>query len=432
MDARPDDPPKVRPTTAAMPAEPTVSGAPASGGPVSEPDRIASLDILRGVAVLGILTMNVGSFAMPSSAYFNPGIWGGFTGLDRLVYAATHLLFDLKFMAIFSMLFGAGIVLMSERRERQDRPATGLHYRRMAWLLVFGMAHAYLIWYGDILVAYALCGSLVYLFRRKRPRTLVVLALLAMAPGSLILLGAGLSLPAWPAEALAEVRAELAPPPPALEAEVAAYRGSYADQFRQRAATAVGMQTETFLFFMVWRVTGLMLLGMALFKLDVLAAAGSDRFYKRWIAAALLVGMPVIAYGLSVNAGRAWGMPESFFLGLHFNYWGSLFVALGWISVVMLVCRKELLPGLRSRLAAVGRMAFTNYIAQSVLGTFVFYGFGLGLFGSVDRVGQVGVVLAIWIIQLAWSPWWLERFRFGPLEWVWRSLVYWRMQPMRR
>ncbi len=401
-------------------------------GPVSESERITSLDVLRGVAVLGILTMNVGSFAMPAAAYFNPTVGSDYAGLDRVVYQITHVLFDLKFMAIFSMLFGAGIVLMSERRGRDERPSAGLHYRRMGWLLVFGMLHAYLIWYGDILVAYALCGCLVYLFRRLRPRTLVVLGLLAMAPASLLLLGAGLSLPYWPAETVAEVSAELAPPPEAVEAESAGYRGGFDDQMRYRTAAALQMQTETFFFFMAWRVTGLMLLGMALFKLDVLAAARSDGFYRRWITAALFVGVPVIIFGLHVNDGRDWRMPESFFLGLHYNYWGSLLVAMGWISVVMLACRRDVLPVLRARLAAVGRMAFTNYITQSILGTFVFYGFGLGLFGRVDRLGQTGAVLAIWLAQLFWSPWWLDRFRFGPLEWLWRSLVYWKPQPMRR
>lgn len=159
-----------------------------------------------------------------------------------------------------------------------------------------------------------------------------------------------------------------------------------------------------------------MLLGMALFKLDVLSAARSDRFYWRWFAAGTLVGVPVVILGMRLNFARGWEMPESFFLGLHFNYWGSLLVAMAWISAVMLACRRGALASLQGRLAAVGRRAFTNYIAQSVLGTFVFYGFGLGLFGQMDRLGQAGVVAAIWLIQLAWSPWWLRRFPFGPLE----------------
>ncbi|MBT8487431.1 MAG: hypothetical protein KJO65_01260, partial [Gemmatimonadetes bacterium] len=163
---------------APQPSTASVSGA----GPVSDPERIASLDVLRGVAVLGILTMNVWSFAMPSATYFNPTVWGTYTGLDRLAYQATHVFADLKFMAIFSMLFGAGIVLMSERRAERGQPVAGLHYRRMFWLFVFGMLHAYLIWWADILVPYALCGSLVFLARRLRPRTLIVLGLLAMAP----------------------------------------------------------------------------------------------------------------------------------------------------------------------------------------------------------------------------------------------------------
>jgi uncharacterized protein len=408
------------------------SPRPPTGGPVTGAERIDSLDVLRGVAVLGILTMNIGSFAMPSAAYQNPTVWGSLDGLNGVAWTATHLLGDLKFMAIFSMLFGAGLVLMSERREARGEGVWGLHLRRMFWLLVFGLAHAHLIWYGDILVWYAVAGTLVFGLRRRRPRTLIALGLGAWLVGSMILTAADLSWSEWPEAERAATVAELDPPAEVLRAEIDAYQGGFASQFADRSPRAVEMETSVFLVWALWRVSGLMLLGMALFKLGILSASRSDAFYRRLLVAVLLIGIPVIAAGIVWNRSTGWDPPGFFFIGSLPNYWGSLPVALGWVGLVMLAVRREWWDGLRARFAAVGRMAFTNYIAQSVICTWIFYGHGLGLFGRVDRVGQVGIMLAVWAVMLAVSPLWLRRFRFGPLEWLWRSLVYLRLQPMRR
>jgi uncharacterized protein len=405
---------------------------PPAGGPVTDAERIDSLDVLRGVAVLGILAMNIGSFAMPSAAYQNPTVWGSLNGLNGVVWTATHLLVDLKFMAIFSMLFGAGLVLMSERRESRGEGVWGLHLRRMFWLLVFGLAHAHLIWYGDILVWYAVTGTLVFGLRRRRPRTLIALGLGAWLVGSMILTAAGLSWSEWPEAERVETVAELDPPAEVLQAEVEAYRGGFGSQLEERSPTALEMETGVYLVWALWRVSGLMLLGMAFFKLGVLSASRSDTFYRRLLVAAALVGIPVVAAGIAWNRSTGWEPPGFFFIGSLPNYWGSLPVALGWVGLVMLAVRRGWWDGLRARFAAVGRMAFTNYIAQSVICTWIFYGHGLGLFGRVDRVGQVGIMLAVWAVMLAVSPLWLRRFRFGPLEWLWRSLVYRRLQPMRR
>ncbi len=401
-------------------------------GPVTAAERIGSLDVLRGFALLGILTMNIGAFSMPSATYFNPTVWGSLDGLDGLIYRLTHVLADLKFMAIFSMLFGAGIVLMSERRSSAGAGAAGLHYRRMAWLLVFGLLHAHLLWYGDILVWYALCGSLAYLFRNLRPRALIVWGLSFIAVASVVMVGAGLTFAEWPSEAQTAVLADFQPTPEALAAEVAAFQGGFAAQMAYRSPEALAMETEVFVSFALWRVTGLMLLGMALYKLGVFSAAKSKTFYRSLIGAGVLVGIPVIAYGMSRSFAAGWPVPDFFFLGLQFNYWASLLVALGWIGLIMLLCQSGRLAWLQSSLAAVGRMAFTNYILQSVICTLIFNGHGLGLFGQVDRAGQALVVVGVCALQLWYSPLWLKRYRFGPLEWLWRSLVYVSAQRFRR
>jgi uncharacterized protein len=170
---------------------------------------------------------------------------------------------------------------------------------------------------------------------------------------------------------------------------------------------------------------------MALFKLGVFSAERSRRFYQALVAVAVLVGLPVVAYGIGHNFANDWESPYFFCFGLQFNYWASMVVSLGWVSAVMLVCQRGA-SGLTQRLAAVGRTAFSNYILQTVICTTLFYGHGLGLFGEVDRVTQAGIVLAIWAFQLTISPIWMRHFHLGPLEWLWRSLTYWRRPPLRR
>ena len=412
----------------------TTSSTTTSGraAPVRESERIHALDVLRGFAVLGILTMNIGGFSMPDAAYFNPTEWGNLSGLDGWVWRATHLLADLKFMAIFSMLFGAGIVLMSDRQAAKGSGGTGLHYRRMFWLLVFGLAHAHLIWYGDVLVWYAIVGSIVYFMRNRRPRTLLVAGAFMLLLGWGITASVSLSWDSWPPEDQAEVLAELQPTLAEKEAEVEIYRSGWLAQMEHRSARATAMETETLALWAFWRVSGLMMLGMGLFKLGVFSATVGRNRYLGLLGLGVLVGLPVVAYGISWQFARGWAAPDFFFAGTSFNYLASPLVALGWVSVVMLIVKGGALRGLTDRLAAVGRMAFTNYIAQSVICTFIFYGHGLGLFGSVERTAQFGVVLLVWAMQIAWSPWWLRRFHYGPLEWAWRSLVYMRPQRLRR
>jgi len=193
--------------------------------PVSETERHESLDVLRGFAVLGILVMNIQSFAMPFAAYFNPTALGPPSDVDFTIWTVKHLFADQKFMTIFSLLFGAGIWLFSTRAaERGGRPAVW-HYRRMFWLLVFGLIHAYLLWYGDILVLYAVCGMLVYPLRKLGPRTLLIVGAIVIAVASVFNIAAGLTIDRWPAEAVADMQRFWAPNSAELANEIAAFRG---------------------------------------------------------------------------------------------------------------------------------------------------------------------------------------------------------------
>jgi uncharacterized protein len=400
--------------------------------PVAGAQRIDALDTLRGFALLGILAMNIQMFAMPDAAYFFPTAFGDLSGLNGLVWYVTELLASSKFITIFSMLFGAGIVLMNERATARGRGFAGLHYRRMGWLLVIGLIHAYLLWSGDILVSYALCGLFIFLFRNVRPGRLVVAGLIFLIIGASLSCLAGWSSRTWSEEVIAEFENGCLPPPEDIAEEIEHMRGGFSDQMKVRLPGAVEMHVTVFPFYMLWRGAGSMLLGMALFKWGVLSGRARRKTYWIFIVLGMLVGIPLTGLGIIRSFACDWDPIPTFFILGNYNYVGSFFTALGWIGLLMLVFQAGALPGLRRRLAAVGRMALTNYLLHTVLCSFIFYGYGFALFGSVSRVGQAGIMLAIWILQLWLSPIWLDRFRFGPLEWLWRSLSYMKRQPFRR
>ena len=401
----------------------------ASAGPVLQDARIDSIDVLRGFALLGILVMNIQLFAMPAAAYFNPFAYGDLTGANFTVWLGSRLFADQKFMTIFSMLFGAGIVLMAGRAERSGN-ATRVHYRRMGWLLLIGLAHAHLLWAGDILFLYAVCGMLVYPFHRMPPRLLLVAGTAVVSVGSVVYLAGGVT-SAWPSDVLRQFIDEAwQPTQPIIDAELAAYRGGWLEQLPFRSASALAFETVITLLWGGWRAGGLMLIGMALFKLGVFSSQRSPRFYGALIAVALFLAIPVEAYGVVLDFRYGWTI-WSFFQGEQFNYWPSIGVSLGYIGLVMLACRTAALRRLTRPFAAVGQMALSNYLLQTVICTTIFYGHGFGLFGSVERLGQFGVVVAVSVVQLVWSPLWLQRFRFGPAEWAWRSLTYGVRQPLR-
>ncbi len=430
----------------------SASPLPQQPAPVEASRRIGSLDTLRGVAVLGILVMNIYFFAMPMPAYMNPLIWGGTELHNIATWFVTHALFDQKFLSIFAMLFGAGIVLMTGRAEKQTRRARRIYFRRQFWLIVIGLLHAYLLWHGDILFAYAFAGLIAFLFRHLSPRKLLIAACLllpvtavfnvlfsyqfeqlsAQATAIRASEEAGLEIDA-DARALLE-RWELQrdiyqPSPEVVQEEIAAFKGSYPEIFRHRDGMAALFQFGAIMIFS-WRFVALMLIGMALFKLDVLTARRSPDFYRGMMIACYAIGLPMTVYsGMDLYArgfdalyiARVGGIP---------NYVGSVIVALGHIALVMLILKTGYLERLMARFAAVGRMALTNYLMHSAILTTVFYGYGLGLFGEVQRFAQMGFVAGVIGLQLVLSPWWLARYRFGPVEWLWRSLTYWRRQPL--
>lgn len=400
--------------------------------PVEKTNRIQSLDLLRGIAILGILIMNIQSFAMPGSAYNNPLAFGDLTGLNKMTWILSHLFADQKFMSIFSILFGAGIILITEKKELLTGSSLKLHYTRNLILLLIGLLHAHLIWYGDILVAYALCSFLVYPFRKLSPKKLLITGLLILSVPSFLNGFFQFSLPYMPASELQDLRLDWAPTNELIEQEITAFTGSISSQIKINSQQALFLETFVFLIQFLWRAGGLMLVGMALFRWGVLSAERSRSFYLKSAFYSLIIGLPIVIYGIYMNFTMNWDFQYSMFTGSQFNYWGSLFVAYGYISLIMVFAQSDNYYTMKKRLASIGQMALTNYILHSFIGVLIFFGIGFGFFGKIDRSLQILIVGIIWIFQYLTSEKWLNSYRFGPLEWVWRSLTYGKKQPFLR
>jgi len=423
--------------------------------PISSQERIVCIDALRGVAVLGILVMNVYAFAMPFMAYSNPLLMGGTDPLNMGVWFFTHIFFDQKFLSIFAILFGAGLIVMSGRAEAKGVSFGRIFYRRQFWLLVIGMVHAYIIWFGDILFHYALVGMIAYLFRNRSPKALIVIACLILPVALLASYGGGvyvddLRLRAGEIvllqeqgtelsdeqektlEELEEMDSFLSPSEEDLREDVTAYKGRYADALAFRVPVAVMMQTQAIFAFSIWRVGGLMLIGMAFMKLGIVSGERSSSFYRKFALIGYGLGLPIMIFSALNAHAHQFDELYMFRIGMLPNYIGSILVAFGHIGIVMLIVKVGVLQKTMARFAAVGRMAITNYLMHSIILTTVFYGYGLGLYAEVPRIGQMGFVIAVIVLQLVLSPWWLNRYRFGPVEWLWRSQTYWKRQPMRR
>ncbi len=435
-------------TTAADPSH-------AALGPVLGGDRITAIDTLRGVAVLGILVMNIYAFAMPFAAYQNPLLLGGTEWYNLGTWFFTHIFFDQKFMTIFSMLFGAGLIVMWQRAQTRDAPFSRIYLRRQLWLAAIGIVHGYLLWVGDILFHYAIIGLLAFTFRWRQPRTLIVIACCLLAVAPLLSIGTAAYVDdlreriseidelAAAGETLddaqlatqdewREIGKFVAPSRADLQRDLNAYRGGYGDVLAFRAPTVASMQTEATLFFVLWRVGGIMLLGMALMKLGVLAGARSDRFYRRMQFLGYGIGLPLTIFSAYDLFSHQWDGVYALRGGMLSNYIGSILVAFGHVATVMRIVNADRWPRIIERFTAVGRMALTNYLLHSIVLTTIFYGYGLGLYGSVPRAAQMAFVAAVLGLQLWLSPIWLRHYRFGPLEWAWRSLTYWKRQPLRR
>jgi uncharacterized protein len=428
--------------------------------PVSAQERIESMDVLRGAAVLGILLMNILSFGLALGGGWNPQettLNGGNTRANLAYWFTSQIFFEGKMRCLFSLLFGAGTLLFIRRGTERGGGlrVADIYYRRTLWLLLFGVIHAYCIWVGDILYAYAIFGLMLFPFRQAKPKWLILAAVI------LFLLGTARGM--WNVSddyqlrargrAAAQLAAEgkplteeqkadqkkweerekrsKAPDPERVKKEVEGYRGSYAKVFMHRIPTATNYESIWLYRSGLNDIAAVMLIGMALLMTGVLTGERSKRFY-------LILMLCGYGIGGTINALTGW-----YLLKVNFNPIEGyaavvatydierVLVALGHIGLLISLLKRGWLRAATSRLRACGQMALSCYLTTSLVCSTLFYGYGFGLFAKLQRYQLLYVVFAVWALLLIVSPIWLRHFRYGPMEWVWRSLTYWRKQPMR-
>ncbi|WP_369026031.1 DUF418 domain-containing protein [Qipengyuania sp. RANM35] len=429
---------------------------PELAAPVAKADRIDSLDILRGIAVFGILLMNISAFGLVWQAYGNPYAAGGSTGLDLKLFEIMNVGFEGTMRGIFSMLFGAGIVLMAERLEKSGGAlsAADVHLRRMSWMMLFGVIHwGLLLWTGEILFAYSLCGFVLFAFRKMDRRLQLGIGIAALciagiynnwhygevretyaaANAAEAAKANGAALDFGQQQAISE-RDELVThqQPNDLTNQMFEgwHEGSYIDAVKGQWDFSYEFQWVGIPYWLLLDMIPFMLIGMALLKYGVLSAQLHVRHYAIMMVAGYAVGISLGLYELGILKAGAYSTLAA--EEANRTYQISRFaMVVGHIGLILSVVKAGWLRWLQRGFAAAGQMALSNYIGQTLICTTLFYGFGFGLYGELTRSQLYLLVLTIAVVEMTISVIWLRNFRFGPLEWVWRSLTYWKRQPMR-
>lgn len=391
--------------------------------------RVASLDLIRGVAVLGILAINIAGFAGPSIDTVTPNFPAPAGFWNEAAFAFGFVVFEGKMRALFAILFGASMALFLDRAEARGADGEVLQARRLAWLLLFGVLHYVLLWWGDILFAYAACGLVLVLVHRLPERLL-----LAGAGTLFVLLSLDGVLAALPLIA-AETAVRLGEASAGQAATMEAYHRAVAQTWQRELEQytggyghilAIKLRDHPF-----WQVDGVidgfgeylpfMTFGLVLQRRGFFAGTWSPRVL-------LALGLGATLAGLAATlAALAWLWPRHFPTaamnamlrdGLALPH---LAMALGYAALLVRAAPRLGATRLGRRIAAAGRMAFSNYLATSLVMTALFYGWGLGLFGQVPPLGRWTFVLLGWALMLGWSAAWLSHWKRGPLEWLWRS-----------
>ena len=374
----------------------------ADSGPVRESARITSLDLIRGVAVLGILLMNAVHFKFGSAPYANLSAGGSETWLDWAVGIFGEIFVDQKFMGLFSLLFGAGMILFIDRASGRGRRAVVLNLWRNGLLLLVGILHL-LLWDGDILVVYAV-SSVFLLAMRKLPNW----ALISVGVVVFTLSAALALLAQYMADTTSTSLSGLWTPGEISGEEL------------------IGLPVLSGYFL---RALGMILIGAGLYRMGFMNGDLPARTYRLTAMVGLAVGLPLAAAGVVVTALNDYSR-EVAFIGQIPNTIATIPSSLGYMSLIIL-WNNRTNNWLKQRLRAVGRMALTNYLAQTVLGVLVLTTL-LGDVGFVNRSAVLVFVFAVWVLQMWWSQAWLSRFLFGPAEWLWRVATYRSGQPLRR
>jgi uncharacterized protein len=390
------------------------------------PDRIAALDLIRGIAVLGILAVNIAGFAGGPIGVLSPNFPEPGSAADNWAFAGIVLVFEGKLRALFTLMFGASMLLYIERAEERGGDGALMQLRRLVWLMLFGYLHFTLLWWGDILFTYAVIGLCVLPLRKLPPRAVTIAAVAFYMIWHAILMAK--SCTRLVGDAAGKDTAVLAA---RHASDLTVNLSGFWDQALNRL-TVQGLMPIDITIATLGETAPLMVLGMALYRSGFFAGDWPRRRLQAMAAVGIGLG------GLLTLALIAWTMPRGFPPMTMFAVlldWAALphlLMGLGYIAALMLAAPWLLKSCLGEWLVAAGRMAFSNYIVTSLVMTFVFHGWGLGLAGTVGHAAQLGFVLFGWALMLAWSKPWLARFRQGPLEWLWRSLVERRRLPFRK
>ena len=413
-----------------------------------------SLDVLRGFALLGILLLNIVGMGMHSASYFSPVLHAedgiGELAINVAVWATIDILFEGAMRALFSMLFGASIVLLATGPSERG---AAMFYRRNAWLLAFGLVDAYiLLWTGDILITYALAGFVLFRFRNTSPRKLLISALVVLVLHTGFLVGwkysleigqqAAIEIASNPefsepaglemAETWNGFKSDYLVPSGTEEVELKQRRASYPNALLFNAEKTTEIIVAALPSVLFWDALIMMLIGMALFKWSILDASKSTKLYIKLMIIGFGTGLLINSWEVLLAARSGFQLLETFPY-LHWTYHlGRLGMAFGWLGLILYVCQKSYWSRTRHAVAAVGRMALSNYLMHSVFALVLFTGAGFALVGELERWVLYPIVATIWAIQLVLSPWWLSRYQFGPCEWLWRGLSYGQLPRLRR
>tara|TARA_B110001454_G_C12710076_1_gene430346 strand:+ start:171 stop:1361 length:1191 start_codon:yes stop_codon:yes gene_type:complete len=394
--------------------------------PAREENRLPMIDITRGFAVMGIVLMNIIAFSMPQAAYINPNAWGGESVADRLAWLVSFVLVDGKMRGLFSLLYGASMILLMDRAEMAGKNGQSYMIVRSVWLFMFGIAHYLLLWWGDILTLYAVIGLVAMRFAGRQPLALVKLAFLAFAAhmALLIVLTVGIQ-----QDGTLSYYPQLSDKA-AIHMEIALYQGSWAAIFAHKLAD-IWHWGFAGLLYMSFDTLGFMLLGMAMLKGGFLSGNWAREQYLGTARHCFLIGLPpMLALGIWAWAS-GFNPATTFAVVMTWSFPFRIPLTVGYAALILAFSMAGL-GAFLDRVAAAGRMAFSNYLLSSLVMTGVFYGWGSGMFASVPRAQVYLFVLPMWALMLFWSPLWLARFRYGPAEWLWRGLTLGKLQNLSR
>ncbi len=417
------------------------SEAPGSWGPVPAQERIQVIDVVRGVALFGIVAANMRGFAGPLYAYFRPEVlWT--TRLDRVVQALVDVFIQGKFISLFAFLFGVGFALQFSRAETKHARFVTVYRRRLEGLILIGLLHQLLFWWGDVLVTYGLGGFLLVLFRKRKNKTVLIWTLALMlvpfvAGGGYLAFRHFRPLSAEKTEAnRKEAEQEKQKSLARMRETISVYQtGSYADIYRWRVEELVRANRPQP--FAVVMTLPLFLLGLLVYRLEILQNPGAHRArLKKALVWGALAGIPMnvagtyILYlaGNQMDAGFPDGRQLSGYFLLTF---GRPILSMAYASALVLLFLSDDWRARLSPFAAIGRTALSNYLFQTIFCTTIFFGYGGGLYGKAHLAALLALGVAVYALELPLSRWWLAHYRFGPAEWAWRSITYGRLQAMR-